>query len=99
LSAAADQIWGFRGQLLGIAAASSADLAALDTQAGPFVFPLLADEQGTVARAYSAWNAGSGTVRDVTCMVDKSGKIVWVGEGSEATKPAVLVRAFRDIAR
>jgi peroxiredoxin len=99
LAAAADQLWGFRGQVLGVAVATPAQLAALDAQAGPLSFPLLADEDGRVSRAYDAWNAAAGRVRDVTYIVDKSGKIVWVGQDDDATKPAVLTSAFRDIAR
>jgi thioredoxin-dependent peroxiredoxin len=99
LAAAADQLWGFRGQVLGVAVATPAQLAALDAQAGPLSFPLLADEDGRVARAYDAWNAAAGRVRDVTYIVDKSGKIVWVGQDDDAAKPAVLTSAFRDIAR
>jgi peroxiredoxin len=98
LSTAADRIWGFRGQLLAIGVATPADLAALDAQAGPFTFPLLADEDGAVARAYDAWDPVRATVREVTWFVDKAGKIVWSGSGDEAG-PAQLVAVFRDIAR
>jgi peroxiredoxin Q/BCP len=98
LSAAADRVYGFRGQVLAIAAAPAADLAALDAQSGPFGFPLLADVGGAVVRAYDAWDQTAGTVRDLTCIVDKAGKIVWCGSGDEAG-PAQLAQAFRDVAR
>jgi peroxiredoxin Q/BCP len=73
LSAAADRVWGLRGQVLALAAAPVAELAALDAASGPFGFPLLADEDGAVARAYDAWDAAAGRVRDLTCIVDKAG--------------------------
>jgi len=98
LSAAADRIYGFRGQVLAIAAVPAADLAALDAESGPFGFPLLADADGAVVRAYDAWDKAAGKVRDLTYIVDKSGKIVWCGSGDQAS-PSQLAEAFRDVAR
>jgi hypothetical protein len=32
-------------------------------------------------------------------IIDRAGKIVWTGEGSDAVDPAVLERALRDVVR
>jgi len=51
-----------------------------------------------VVRAYDAWDKAAGTVRDLTYIVDKSGKIVWCGSSDQAS-PSQLADAFRDVAR
>jgi peroxiredoxin len=97
LSAAADSIWGMRGQLLGICDASHAECGTLAGKVDGLAFPLLPDD-GAVAHAYGALKA-NGEVRPMAFIVDRAGKIVWSGEGETALKPASLMAAFREIAR
>ena len=97
LSGAADDLWGMRGQLLGICDASREECAALAAKVDGLAFPLLPDD-GTVAQAYGALKP-SGEVRPMGFIVDRAGKIVWSGEGDAALAPASLMAAFRDIAR
>lgn len=99
LSAAAGQLWGMRGQLVGIVAAGAEAVTKLAAKAGGTAFPLIADPDATVARAYGAWSAAKKTVVPLVCIVDKSGKIVWAGEGAAALKPATLLEAFKLSAR
>ena len=99
LSAAAGQLWGMRGQLVGIVAAGADAVTKLAAKAGGTAFPLIADPDATVARAYGAWSAAKKTVVPLVCIVDKSGKIVWAGEGAAALKPAALLEAFTLFAR
>jgi len=97
LSAAADTLWGLRGQLLGICDAGRDEAAKLAAEVEGLAFPLLPDD-GRVARAYGALKS-SGAVRPMTFIVDRAGKIVWTGEGAAALEPATLVAAFREVAR
>ena len=97
LSGAADNLWGMRGQLLGICDASRDECIALAGKVAELAFPLLPDD-GTIAQAYGALKA-NGEVRPMTFIVDRAGKIVWTGEGASALKPATLVAAFRQVAR
>ena len=99
LSAAADQFWGLRGQLLALAPASPPELQQLAAGVPALAFPLLADEGALVARAYGAYNRTRGTVSAAAYIVDRSGKIVWVGEGADAYRPAALIAALENIAR
>jgi peroxiredoxin Q/BCP len=99
LSAAAQQLWGMRGQLVGIVAAGADAVTKLAAEAGGAAFPLIADPNATVARAYGAWSAARSAVTPLVCVVDKSGKIVWAGEGASAFVPAAILEAFTLSAR
>jgi len=97
LSAAAETLWGLRGQLLGICDASRDVVMKLAAEVEGLSFPLLPDG-GHVAQAYGALKE-SGEVRPMAFIVDRAGKIVWTGEGASALEPATLVAAFREVAR
>lgn len=97
LSSAADTLWGWRGQLIGICDAGADDVRELAGRVEGLSFPLVADD-GRVAQAYGALRP-TGEVRPMAFVVDRSGKIVWTGEGEAALRPAALVAAFRQIAR
>ena len=97
LSAAADTLWGLRGQLLGICDAGRDAVKALADSVEGLSFPLLPDD-GSLAQAYGALKK-NGEVRPMVFIVDRAGKIVWTGEGASALKPATLVAAFREVAR
>jgi peroxiredoxin len=99
LSASADQFWGLRGQLLALAPTDAVDLQRLAAQVPALAFPLLTDEGALVARAYGAYNRTKGAVSAAAYIVDRAGKIVWVGEGEEAYRPAMLIAALENIAR
>ena len=99
LSASADQFWGLRGQVLALALASAEELGRLAADVPALAFPLLVDEGARIARAYGAYNRTKGAVSAATYIVDRAGKIVWVGEGEEAYRPASLVAALENIAR
>ena len=97
LSAAADTLWGLRGQLLGICDAGRDEVKKLAEDVEGLSFPLLPDD-GRVAQSYGALKK-SGEVRPMTFIVDRAGKIVWMAEGDAALKPASLMTAFREVAR
>ena len=97
LSAAADTLWGLRGQLLGICDGGSDAVKTLAADVEGLSFPLLPDD-GRVAQAYGALKK-SGEVRPMAFIVDRAGKIVWTGEGASALEPPTLVAAFRQVAR
>jgi thioredoxin-dependent peroxiredoxin len=50
-------------------------------------FPLLADAEGTVSKAYGVWNEG-GYASRVTFVIDREGKVRAVFEGKDALDPA-----------
>src|SRR5258708_7255762 len=50
-------------------------------------FPLLADAEGTVSKAYGVWNKG-GYASRVTFVIDRDGKVRAVFEGKDALDPA-----------
>ena len=100
LSAIADQLWGVRGQLIGIVHGDDAAAAAVAVQAERTEFPLLADPEAMVARAFGAYDAAAGAVRPYAVIVDRSGKIVWTADGGAASvKPAALAAAMRTVVR
>ena len=100
LSGVADQLWGLRGQLLGVVHGDEAEARAVAEQAGRAEFPLVPDPDAEVARAYGAWDAGAGSVRRYAVIVDRAGKIVWATDGgAAAVKPAELVAGMRAAAR
>lgn len=99
LSKAADTFWGLRGQLVGICDAGSDELGELAAQVPDLSFPLLADD-GEVALAYGARRqAQGGAVRHMAFIIDRAGKIVWMGEGEGSLKASKLLAAFRDVVR
>jgi thioredoxin-dependent peroxiredoxin len=55
-------------------------------------FPLLADTDGTVAKAYGVWNA-EGYASRVTFVIGKDGKVEAVFEGKDALDPAGALSA------
>jgi len=97
LSAAANQLWGLRGQIVGLCHGTRDEVTALSASAPGVAFPLLPDD-GTVAAAYGALWADNEP-RTMAFIVDRAGKIVWTGEGDEELAPAVLIAAFREVAR
>ena len=106
LSAVADELWGLRGQLVGIVAGDEQLLQAVAADAGRADFPLLADPGNTVARAYGAYDAAAAKVRRYVAIVDRSGKIVWTADGAgavgaaePAVAPAAIVAGLKDVAR
>jgi peroxiredoxin Q/BCP len=106
LSAVADELWGLRGQLVGIVAGDAQLLKSVAGEAGHADFPLLADSGNAVARAYGAYDAVAARVRPYVVIVDRSGKIVWTADGADAAAaaesavaPAAIVAGLKDIAR
>ena len=106
LSAVADELWGLRGQLVGIVAGDAQLLKSVAAEAGRADFPLLADSGNAVARAYGAYDAVAARVRPYVVIVDRSGKIVWTADGADAggvaepaVAPATIVAGLKDIAR
>jgi peroxiredoxin Q/BCP len=106
LSAVADELWGLRGQLVGIVAGDAQLLKSVAGEAGRADFPLLADSGNAVARAYGAYDAVAARVRPYVVIVDRSGKIVWTADGADAAAaaesavaPAAIVAGLKDIAR
>lgn len=97
LSAAADTLWGLRGQLVGICDAGRDDVRALAAGVDGLAFPLLPDD-GSVAQLYGALKK-DGTTRPMVFIVDRAGKIVWTGEGDSALKAPKLLAAFRQVVR
>ncbi len=55
-------------------------------------FPLLADADGTVAKAYGVWN-DAGYASRVTFVIDADGKVRAVFEGKDAIDPAGAIAA------
>jgi peroxiredoxin Q/BCP len=55
-------------------------------------FPLLADPDGAVAKAYGVWNA-DGYASRVTFVIAKDGKVAAVFEGKDALDPAGALSA------
>ena len=97
LSEAADALWGLRGQLVGICDAGRDECKALADKVPGLAFPLLPDDGG-VARQYNALGK-NGQARPMALIVDRSGKIVWTGEGAASLTPPVLLEAFRQVVR
>ena len=97
LSATANQFWGLRGQIVGLCHGTRDEVTALSASAPGVAFPLLPDD-GTIAAAYGALWADNEP-RTMAFIVDRAGKIVWTGEGDEELAPAVLIAAFREVAR
>jgi thioredoxin-dependent peroxiredoxin len=100
LSGVADELWGLRGQLIGIVAGDEQALRAVAGEAERADFPLLADSGDGVARAYGAYDITAAAVRPYVVIVDRSGKIVWTADGAQAAvAPAAIVAGLKGIAR
>ena len=97
LSTAAGELWGLRGQLVGLCDADRDECSALAARVPGLAFPLLPDD-GTVARQYGALR-DDGTARPMAFIVDRAGKIVWTGEGAAALTHQSLLAAFREVVR
>ena len=97
LSRAADALWGLRGQLVAICDAGRDECAALAAKVPDLAFPLLPDD-GAVAMQYGALRK-DGTARPMALIVDRSGKIVWTGDGAAALTEPALLAAFRQVVR
>lgn len=97
LSAAADQFWGLRGQLVAICEGSRDEVMAMSSAVEGISFPLLPDD-GAIAAAYGARRT-NGEPRPMALIVDRAGKIVWTGEGAGALDPAALIAAFHEVVR
>ncbi len=97
LSAAAETLWGQRGQLVGICDAGRDEVKALAEAAPGLAFPLLPDDGG-VAQVYGALRK-DGSVRAMAFVIDRAGKIVWTAEGEDALKGPKLVAALRGAVR
>jgi peroxiredoxin len=96
LSRAGSDLWGQRAQVVGIVRGDLARVRALAESAETVGFPLVADVDGAVGRAYGAVDATSGATRNYVAIVDRAGKIVWTGEGSAGpVKPNEIVAALR----
>jgi len=100
LSAVADQLWGWRGQLIGVVQGDGEVARAVADAAERAEFPVLPDADAAVARAFGAYDAASASVRPYAVIIDRAGKIVWTADGgATALKPAALVTAMRTVAR
>jgi peroxiredoxin len=97
LSGAADTLWGLRGQIVGICDAGRDEVKALADGVPGLAFPLLPAD-GSVAQVYGALRT-DGTARPMVFIIDRSGKIVWTGEGETALKAPKLIAAFRGVVR
>jgi peroxiredoxin len=96
LSEAASSLWGQRGQLIGLCDAERDACSALAARVPGLAFPLLPDA-AAVARQYGAIRE-DGPVRPMI-IIDRSGKIVWTGEGAAALTEQALSAAFRQVVR
>lgn len=95
LSKAGTSLWGQRAQVVGVVRSAASGVTDLAEAA----FPLLADEDGAVARAFGACDA-AGATRNYVAIVDRSGKVVWVADGRAApVKLSEIVAGLRDVAR
>ena len=98
LAGQAGAFWGLRGQLIGVTVGETADIDAFAAGVTGLSIPLLVDD-GRTAAAYGAAKAVSGAGRPLTVIVDRAGKVVWMGEGDDDLRPAALLAALRAIAR
>ena len=99
LNGIAEQLWGLRGQVVGIVHGDDAAARGVAEAAGRAEFPLLADPDAATARAFGAFNSAAGAVSPHAVIVDRAGKIAWSADGPEAVRPAALLAALRSAAR
>ncbi len=95
LAGQAAAFWGLRGQLVGVTAGEP---AAVEAMAAGLSFPIVLDD-GFAAAGYGADRAIAGEAPPLAVIVDRAGKVVWMGEGDDDLKPAALLGALRDVAR
>lgn len=98
LAGQAGVLWGLRGQLVGVTSGDSAELQAFAESIAGLSFPIVADD-GRAALSYGAVKAVTGDGPPLAVIVDRAGKVVWMGEGDDDLKPAALLTALRSIAR
>ena len=99
LSKAGASLWGQRAQAVGVVHAAADGVRKLAEAAGGAAFPLLADEDGAVARAFGACDA-AGATRNCVAIVDRSGKVVWVADGrATPVKLDEIVTGLREVVR
>jgi peroxiredoxin len=98
LAGQAVAFWGLRGQLVGVTAGEVADGEALAATVEGLPFPIVRDD-GSTAAAYGAGKAIAGQAPPVAVIVDRAGKVVWMGEGDDDLRPATLLGALRATAR
>lgn len=98
LAGQAGTFWGLRGQLVGVTSGDADEIGAFVADAPGLSFPLAVDD-GRVAAAYGAGKAVDGVAPPLAVIVDRAGKVVWMGEGDDVFKPATLLSALRSIAR
>jgi peroxiredoxin len=98
LAAQARAFWGHRGQLVGVTGGEPADPEAFAAATATLPFPVLLDD-GSAATGYGAAGAIAGSTPPLAVIVDRAGKVVWMGEGDDDLKPAALLGALRTVAR
>ncbi|MBN2205547.1 MAG: redoxin domain-containing protein [Thermoleophilia bacterium] len=98
LAGRASAFWGLRGQLIGVTGGDSGDPEAFAAAVGGLPFPIVRDD-GSTAAGYGAARAVVGEAPPLAVIVDRAGKVVWMGEGDEDLKPAALLGALRATAR
>jgi peroxiredoxin len=98
LSQEAATLWGLRAQLLGVTTGDAAELRSFADAVSGLSFPLLADD-GTVAASFGAGRAVVGDAPPMVVVVDRAGKVVWMGEGEDDLDPKVVVAALRSVVR
>jgi peroxiredoxin len=99
LNGGAEQLWGLRGQVVGIVHGDDEAARQVVDEAGRAEFPLLADPDAAVARAFGAFDAAAAVVRPHAVIVDRAGKIAWSADGPDAWRPTVLLAALRSAVR
>lgn len=98
LAKQASAFWGLRGQLVGVTTGEAADAEAFAAGVEGLPFPIVRDDGATAVR-YGAARAVAGQAPPLAVIVDRAGKVVWMGEGDDDLKPAALLGALRSIAR
>ena len=98
LAGQAAGFWGLRGQLVGVTSGHDAEVQAFVAGIEGLSFPVVADD-GRAALAFGAGKAVTGDGPPLAVVVDRAGKVVWMGEGDDDLKPAALLAALRSIAR
>ncbi len=97
LNEAANALWGLRGQVLAVCDGAREDVVRLAGGVERLAFPILTDG-AAVARRYGALHS-DGRLLPMAFVIDRSGKIVWSGEGDAALSAPALTAAFREVVR
>jgi peroxiredoxin len=77
-------------QVLGVSMDSPFANKAWAQQIG-VTFPLLSDLGGEISKEYGIYNASSKTLRRVTYLIDKDGKVVEMQKDRDAIDPTAVV--------